>query len=384
MKLERTQNKPVYLDCNATTPIEPDVFEGMSNWFQHNTGNAGSRTHIFGLHAKHAVQRARTQVASVVNASTNEVIFTSGATEANNLAILGIAEHGVESKRQHIVATAIEHKAVLEPIEALEKRGFSVSLVYPDSSGAITIDAVQSAIRPDTLLVSVMHVNNETGVCQPINEIAEILDGHDAYFHVDAAQGFGKDLPSLRSERIDFISVSSHKIYGPLGIGALIVRRRNYQRPPLVPLTFGGGQEYELRPGTLPVPLIVGFGIASELSCTFAEARTIRCAEIRKQALSAFAELNIRIHGDPHRTLPHVLNFSIPGIDSEAIMLAIKDRAAVSNGSACTSQSYAPSHVLSAMGLPSDAIAGAIRMSWCHNTQDVDWADIVARILTLA
>lgn len=375
---------PVYLDCNATAPLEPAVHQAMLRWFGEEIGNAGSRTHEFGLRAKNAVQAAREQVAAVVACTPDEVIFTSGATESDNLAILGLAPFGERESRRHIVATAIEHKAVLEPLEALAARGFEVTLLKPNESGAIPAEGVAQALRPSTLLVSVMQANNETGVRQPIAEIATALAGHDAYFHVDAAQGFGKELEPLRSPRVDLISISSHKVYGPVGIGALVARRRGFVRTPLTPLAYGGGQERGLRPGTLPVPLIVGFGLAAEIALRSHTTRRARCLAIREQALAALAPVGIRIHGDPALALPHVLNFSVGGIDSEALLVALKDVAAVSNGSACTSQSYDPSHVLTAMALPDEAIAGAVRVSWSHLTPDVDWPAIAACIQSLA
>lgn len=372
--------KPVYLDCNATTPLEPVVRDAVTHWLAEEIGNAGSRTHEYGTHAKRAVQQARGQVAEIVSASADEVIFTSGATESNNLAILGLAPWGKERNRRHIISTAIEHKAVLEPLEALEEGGFKITLVKPRKSGAIATEDILAALRPDTMLVSVMHINNETGARQPIEELSLALSDHDAFFHVDAAQGFGKESHVLQKSRIDLISVSSHKIYGPLGIGALIARRRGLRRLPLTPLTFGGGQERGLRPGTLPVPLIVGFGLAAELAGQDHEIRRIRCYEVRGQALNALEPLEIHLHGDPEITLPHVLNFSVTGVDSEAVMVALKGIAAVSNGSACTSQGYEPSHVLSAMKLPDTAVSGAVRLSWCHLTPHVDWHGIAKRI----
>ena len=371
---------PVYLDCNATPPIEPVVRDAMFQWIDKELGNPGSRTHEYGLRAKRAVQHARDQVAKVVEAADDEVVFTSGATESNNLAILGLAEHGDETNRRHIVSTAIEHKAVLEPLEILEGKGFSVTLVQPDGNGIISADSIRDALRPDTLLVSVMHANNETGAIQPLLEIAGALEGHDAYFHVDAAQGYGKEIEPLRCKDIDLISISGHKIYGPPGIGALIMRRRGFKRLPLKPLMHGGGQERGLRPGTLPVPLIIGLGKAAEISLKNHASRRERCLDIRKQALAAFEPMGIRIHADPARTLPHVMNFSVPGVNSEAVMVALKDVAAISNGSACTSQSYSPSHVLDAMGLPQEAISGALRVSWSHLTPDFDWSLLAARL----
>ena len=373
-------NEPVYLDCNATAPLDPVVRDAVMQWFADEIGNAGSRTHEYGLRAKRAVQRAREQVAAVVDASPEEVLFTSGATESNNLAILGLAPHGERTARRHVVSTAIEHKAVLEPVEALAQRGFDVSIVRPEPSGAVSADKVRAAVQPDTLFVSVMHVNNETGVRQPIGEIARLLHAHDAYFHVDAAQGFGKEIEPLRSARIDLISVSSHKIYGPVGVGALVARRRRFDTPPLTPLGYGGGQERGLRPGTLPTPLIVGLGIAAETARLEHRRRAEACGTIRVQAMQALEPLGVRLHGDPQATLPHVLNFSVPGIDSEALMLALRDHVAISNGSACTSQSYTPSHVLRAMGLSLEAIAGAVRLSWCGWTPPVDWSALADRI----
>ncbi len=375
--------EPAYLDCNATAPLDPAAKAAMIDWLTDGIGNAGSRTHEYGVHAKRMVQAGREQVAAVVDAAPDEVLFTSGATESNNIALLGLADHGHATGRRHIVSTAIEHKAVLEPLQALETRGFELSLVSPEDSGAVTAESILGELRPDTLLVSAMHANNETGAIQPLSDIAAALEGHDAYFHVDAAQGYGKDLNPLRNPRLDLISVSSHKVYGPLGVGALIARRRGFKRPPLTPLTYGGGQERGLRPGTLPVPLLIGFGVAAERALADNERRRERCTEIRRAAQRALARLHPRYHADPNLTLPHVLNFSIPDLDSEAIMVAVKDLAAISNGSACTSQNYSPSHVLEAMNLSDDAVAGAVRISWCHMTPDVDWNTITDRIASL-
>ena len=375
--------EPVYLDCNATTPLDPTVKQVLTHWFNTEVGNAGSRTHDYGQRAKNGVQQARAQVASVVAAAPEEVLFTSGATESNNLAVLGLASHGEETGRKHVVTTAIEHKAILEPMEVLAGRGFDVTIIPPERSGVVPTEAILASVRPDTLLVSVMHVNNETGVRQPIDEIASGLRGHETFLHVDAAQGFGKEFEALQAPRVDLISISSHKIHGPAGVGALVARRRDRSRPPLSPLFYGGGQERGLRPGTLPAAPIVGFGTAAQAAIDGASKRKERCKAIREQALEALGELDFQVHGDSRHSLPHVLNFSVKGVDSEAMMLALKDLVAISNGSACTSQSYAPSHVLEAMELPPSTIAGAVRLSWCHMTPDVDWAAIVERIKEL-
>jgi cysteine desulfurase len=374
---------PVYLDCNATTPIDPEVGEVVRAYLFEEFGNEGSRTHEYGARAKQAVQRARDQVAAVVGVGRDEVLFTSGATEANNLAILGLIEFGLAEEKRHVVTTAIEHKAVLEPVLALERRGFTVTVVPVEQDGTVRPETIRAALRPDTVLVSVMAANNETGARQPISEIAESLASHEAFFHTDAAQSFGKDLALLRNPRIDLLSVSAHKLYGPKGIGALITRRRGYVKPPLAPLMHGGGQERGLRPGTLPVALIAGLGKAAELAVARNEQRRKRCNEIKQKALEAFAPLGPRVHGPADETQEHVLNIAFPGLDSEAMMVALKGDIAVSNGSACTSSSYTPSHVLKAMGFTDDEANEAVRFSWCHLTPDVDWQLLASRIQAL-
>lgn len=370
----------VYLDCNATTPIEPAVLELVMKFMAEEFGNSGSRTHEYGNRAKVAVQNARDQVAKAISADREEVIFTSGATESNNLAILGLAAFGENSGRRHIISTEIEHKAVLEPLTFLRQRGFEVTLLPPEPGGYIDPDRLMRALRPDTLLVSVMQVNNETGIIQPLNEICNRLIDHPAYLHVDAAQGFGKYNGPLRNPRIDLVSVTAHKIYGPKGVGALISRRRGFDRPPLAPLMFGGGQERGLRPGTLPVHLIAGLGLAAELADKEAAGRQKQCEEYRFRLLKGLAALEPEFNGDQEWTLPNTVNLSIPGLDSEAFMLATKGLIAVSNGSACTSQSYQPSHVLKAMGLELERVKSALRFSWCHFTPPVDWLEVVATV----
>jgi cysteine desulfurase len=373
----------VYLDCNATTPIDPEVEREFLIYLREEFGNAGSRTHEYGNRAKQAVQRARDQVAAVVKAQREDVIFTSGATESNNLSILGLREHAEKIGRRHIISTAIEHKAVLEPLEFLEEHAFEITLLKPRADGAVAADQIAAALRPETILVSVMHVNNETGIIQPLDDIAKILGKHEAFFHVDAAQGFGKRIPELQNPRIDLISISGHKLYAPKGIGALVLRRRGYQRPPLTPLCFGGGQERGLRPGTQPVALIVALGKAAEIAVCDNTKRTQRCEKIKKQALAAFQQLGAVVTGNQSRALPSTLNVSIPGLDSEAVMVALKEVIAISNGSACTSQNYTASHVLTAMDLPEDHIKGALRLSWCHLTPEVPWREVVAILNSL-
>lgn len=372
--------EPAYWDCSATTPVERDVADLVLSLMVDGFGNAGSRTHESGARAKRAVSRAREQVAHVVGADASEVIFTSGATEANNLAILGLAAGAASETRRHIVSTSIEHKAVLEPLMHLERQGFEVELVGPQADGAVHAADILSHVRPETLLVSIMHANNETGICQPIQQVAEGLGDHEAYLHVDAAQSFGKVVEPLTEPRIDLISISGHKIFAPKGIGALVARRRGWDRPPLQPLQFGGGQERGLRPGTLPVPLIAGLGQAAALALKQHSTRLKRVQLLRQHLLDGLAPAGPVMHGDPQQSLPHVLNLSFTGADGEAVMVAWRDLVEVSNGSACTSSSYTPSHVLTAMDLSEDNIRGALRLSWSHLSEDVDWSEAAHRV----
>jgi cysteine desulfurase len=368
---------PVYLDCAATTPVDPRVRAEMLGYFDAEFGNAGSRTHPWGLRARAAVEQARDRIAAEVGARRGDVIFTSGATESNNLAILGLA--ATAERRRHVVSTAIEHHAVLEPLAELGRRGFEITLVGPNRHGIVEADAVLAAVRADTLLISVMHVNNETGAIQPIPEIADRLQA-DAYFHVDAAQSFARDGGALRHPRIDLISASAHKINGPKGVGALVTRRRGQQHPPLEPLMFGGGQERGLRPGTMPVALVAGFGLAAELASVERDDRTARCVQFRASLLSGLAPLDPIVNGDPERTVPYIVNLSFPGLEAEVVIDAWRDLVGISNGAACTSQSYTCSHVLSAMGVPPGSMDGAVRLSWCAMTAEPDWPALVAAV----
>ena len=372
---------PIYLDCAATTPLDPRVRDGMLPYLDEEFGNSGSRTHDWGRRARVAVEQARDRIAGIVASGRGDVIFTSGATESNNLAVLGLAA-GVPG-RPHIVSTSIEHHAVLEPLAALGKRGADVTLVLPRPDGAVDVADIVAALRPDTLLVSVMHVNNETGVIQPIAEIAEALEGSHTYFHVDAAQSFARVLEPLRRQRIDLISVSAHKINGPKGIGALVIRRRDGQRPPLQALMFGGGQERGLRPGTMPVALTVGFGMAAEFAVTEADARAARCGAFRNALLRGLAPLEPVVNGDLRKSVPYIINLAIPGLDAEVAIDAWQDLVAIAHGAACTSQSYACSHVLSAMQLPEWRKDGALRFSWNAATVEPDWAALVDAVQPL-
>ena len=308
-------------------------------------------------------------------------VFTGGATEASNLALLGLAAHGEREGRRHVVSAAVEHKATLEPLEELARRGFEVTLVPPDGRGRVDAADVLAAIRDDTLLVSLMHVNNETGVIHPVAEVADGLADRPAFLHVDAAQGFAKDLPPLRHGRVDLISVSGHKFGGPGGIGALLMRKRRYRLPPLAPLTFGGGQERGLRPGTIPAMLVVGIGAAAEAMLAGNDDWHRACAAYRDELLAdlkAAAPAGLDLNMDPAHALPNCLNLSFRDggggwLDSEAVLLALNDVLAASNGSACTSAGVEPSHVLLAQGLPPGRVRGAVRLSWYERTPRAEW-----------
>jgi cysteine desulfurase len=353
-----------YFDYNATTPLDPRVHAAMNECYLGPPGNAGSRTHVFGQRAKEAVENARQQVATVLGAQPEEILFTSGATESDNLVVLGLAAFGERTGRRHIISTAIEHKAVLEPLAAMRRLGFEVDLAPVTSGGYVEPDAIRKRLRRDTLLVSVMHANNETGVLQPVREIAEAMAATDTLFHTDAAQTFGKEVDDLRRLQCDLLSISGHKIYGPQGIGAIAIRRRGSKGPLLEPLMFGGGQERGVRPGTLPVALIVGLGKAAQLAQQEHTARRFAAERVKAQLIADLQKVEHHVNGDPSCCQPHVLNVSFPGVDSEALMMALRDELAVSNGAACTSDRYGSSHVLEAMGLTPERIASAIRISW--------------------
>lgn len=370
--------KPEYFDFAATTPVDPRVAEVMMRILCHDYGNAGSRTHSFGVNARNAVEEARRHIGAIVAASEDEVIFTSGATEANNLAIFGLAEFGERSFRKHIVTTAIEHKAVLEPVQYLAANGFELTVLPVGVEGVVDPQDLRDALRPDTLLVTVMHVNNETGVIQPLDELCTAMSDHPAFFHVDAAQGFGKEQNHLQANRIDLISISGHKIYGPQGTGALVARKRNgTDRIPLRSLMLGGGQERGIRPGTVSVPLAVALGEAARLADAEAGNRQIQIERISRELGEFIDVAGGFINGDRNRAIPHIVNASFRGLDSEAFIVATKNHIAISNGAACSSHSYERSHVLEAMGLESWRINGAVRFSFSHTTRSPNWQVLI-------
>ncbi|MUU10522.1 Cysteine desulfurase [uncultured Oscillibacter sp.] len=374
----------VYLDYNASSPVDERVLERMIEVYRLHFGNADSRTHVFGTDAKEIVSTSRKSIASILGVDSTDLFFTSGSTESNNMAILGLLEYAQTSERNHFITTAIEHKSVLETMKFLQSHGCTVDFVAPDASGRIKANQILDLVTDKTLLVSVMHVNSETGIIQPIEEIGDALAGTSTYFHIDATQGFGKLNDSLRCTKYDMMSLTAHKLGGPQGIGALILKRgRNYKRPPVKPLMYGGQQERGYRPGTTPVALVAGFALAAELCDKEASEHLSACAKIKESFLSAVSELDYAINGDPQYCLPSTINISFKGVDAEGIFLATKDDYAFSNGSACNSGSHAPSYVLEAMGLPESRINEAIRISWNHNTK-ADFQELVKYINSIS
>jgi len=348
---------PIYMDNHSTTPVDPRALEAMLPFFSESFGNAASRSHVFGWRAEEAVEEAREQVAALVGADAREIVWTSGATESDNLAVKGAARFHA-AKGRHVVTCRTEHKAVLDAARALEREGFEVQLLEVERDGRLDPERVRAALRPDTVLVSVMHANNETGVVHPVAEIARVARERGVLFHCDAAQSAGKLPFDVEALGVDLASLSAHKLYGPKGVGALYVRRRPV-RARLAPLLDGGGHERGLRPGTLNVPGIVGFGRAAELSRAALESEPARILALRERlraGLLAGLE-GVTVNGSLEHRLPGNLNVSFAGVEGEALMMAVRE-VAVSAGSACTSASLEPSYVLRAMGVP-DALAHA-------------------------
>ena len=376
----------IYLDYNASAPIAPAVLQVMVDVYQNRSGNADSRTHSYGDEARAVVETARKQVASLLGISPSEVFFTSGATESSNIAIQGLAEYARRSGKRHIITSSIEHKAVLETVRAMERQGFDVDFVAPEPSGRVDAAKIVDKLRDTTLLVSLMHVNNETGIIQPVEELGAELAARDVLFHVDATQSCGKLVDELRTLAYHMLSFSAHKLRGPQGIGVLVLRKKGYRRPPVKAIMYGGQQERGLRPGTIPVALAAGCGAA----CALAEAHyaedAVRLKEMKEHAMELLdaSELSYAVNGDPAHCLPSTLNVCLHGVSSEALMIATKQYCAVSNGSACTSTDYTPSYVLVAMGLSAERIASSIRISWGVDTDRERFSEEFAKLLTVA
>ncbi|MBS6437480.1 MULTISPECIES: IscS subfamily cysteine desulfurase [Pantoea] len=366
---------PIYLDYAATTPADPRVASKMMQFLtlDGTFGNPASRSHRFGWQAEEAVDVARNQVAELVNADPREIIFTSGATESDNLALKGAA-HAQRARGQHIITSQTEHKAVLDSCKQLESEGFTVTYLTPPANGIITPDAVRAALRDDTVLVSLMHVNNEIGVIQDIAAIGELCRARDILFHVDATQSVGKLPIDLSVLKVDLMSFSAHKLYGPKGIGALYVRRK--PKVTIDAQMHGGGHERGMRSGTLPVHQIVGMGEAFHLAREAQESEMARLATLRARLWQGLSALDgVQLNGDLAQSAPNILNISFAGVDGESLIMALKDLA-LSSGSACTSASMEPSYVLRAIGLDEALAHSSLRFSLGRFTteEEIDYA----------
>jgi cysteine desulfurase len=365
---------PIYLDNNSTTPMDPRVLEAMLPYFNEKFGNAASRNHPFGWAAEEGVDYAREQISKLINCSEKEIIFTSGATESNNLAIKGVFEMYAE-KGNHIITATTEHKAVLDTCAHLEKLGASITYLQVKADGLIDLEELSNAITDKTILVSIMYGNNEIGVVQPMKEISAITRSKGVLLHTDATQTVGKIPVDVEADGIDLLSFTAHKMYGPKGVGALYVRRKN----PRVKVTAqmdGGGHERGMRSGTLNVPGIVGFGKACEIAMQDMEKDTIRLSAMRNRLEKSLIELEeTYINGNTDHRLPHVTNISFKYVEGEGLMMAMKDLA-VSSGSACTSASLEPSYVLKSLGLNDDLAHSSIRFGLGRFTTDeeIDYA----------
>ncbi|MEO5365296.1 MAG: IscS subfamily cysteine desulfurase [Magnetococcus sp. WYHC-3] len=371
---------PIYMDYQATTPVDPRVLERMIPWFTEKFGNPASRSHAFGWEAEAAVEQGRRQVADLIRADAREIVFTSGATESNNLAIRGVARF-LRDKGNHIITLVTEHKAVLDTCRALEAEGIVVTYLPVKSDGMVDLAQLDAAITPQTTLVSVMAANNETGVLQPLGEIGALCRQRQVFFHTDAAQAVGKIPLDVRAMHIDLLSLSGHKIYGPKGIGALYVGRKPRVR--VEPIIHGGGHERGMRSGTLPTPLIVGLGEACALCAADMAGESARVLALRERLRAGIMDrlTHVQVNGDLQRRLPGNLNISFAYVEGESMMMAIKD-VAVSSGSACTSASLEPSYVLRAMGLSDDMAHTSIRFGLGRWTTEEEVDHAVQVIVT--
>ncbi|MEE4202872.1 MAG: IscS subfamily cysteine desulfurase [Halieaceae bacterium] len=371
---------PIYLDYLSTTPVDPRVAEAMAGCLTMDGvfGNPASRSHGFGWRAESVVEDARSDVAELINADPREIVWTSGATESDNLAIKGVA-HQHRERGRHLITSMMEHKAVLDTCAQLEREGFSVTYLRPDDRGLITAEMVQGALRDDTVLVSIMHANNEVGTVNDIASIGAVCRGAGVLYHVDAAQSAGKIPLDMDATAVDLLSMSAHKLYGPKGIGALYVRRRPRVR--IEAQIHGGGHERGMRSGTLPTHQIAGFGMAARIARETMAAEIDRLTALRARFWEGIRDLpGVSINGDESARLPGALNIAFPGVEGDALMLSMVDLA-VSSGSACTSESIEPSYVLRAMGLSDDLAHSSLRFSFGRFTQpeDVEHAIVTVR-----
>lgn len=376
----------LYLDYNASAPIDERVLDTMVDIYRNHIGNADSRTHGYGADARSIVENARGQVAELLAVSPTEVFFTSGATESNNIAIRGLKEYAEQTGKKHIITTAIEHKAVLETVKAMGSHGYDVDIVYPGLNGYVSVDDIMNKVRSNTLLVSVMHVNNETGIIQPVKEIGKRLKKKGVMFHVDATQSCGKLVKEIRELDYDMLTFSAHKLRGPQGIGCLILRRKNYSLPPVKGIMYGGQQESGIRPGTIPVALVAGCGKACEIAGQEYKDNAIKLSVLKKCLTSLLEESGLIYHfnGDQNSCVQSTANICMEGVSSEALMIITKQYCSISNGSACTSKSYDPSYVLTAMGITAEQAECSVRISWGPDTDQISFVNNVRKLLEAA
>lgn len=360
----------VYLDYNSTTPIDDRVLDVMIDIYKNHIGNADSRTHLHGENTRIIVEDSRKKVASLLNVKSDEVFFTSGATESNNIAIQGLKQYAIQNNKKHIITTSIEHKSVLETIKEMERQGFAVDYINPDVNGRININEIKNKLRDETFLVSIMHVNNETGIIQPVQEIGEFLKDKDVFFHVDATQSCGKLVNEIKNINYSMLSFSAHKLCGPQGVGCLILKKKRYKLPPVKNILYGGQQEHGIRPGTIPVALVAGCGKACEIAEEEYLEHEVLLREIKNEFLGILDDSEVPYHfnGNPEYCMNNTMNICFEGVMSEALMISTKQYCGISNGSACTSKSYSPSYVLTNMGIPKEKVECSVRISWGYNT----------------
>ena len=362
----------LYLDFNASGIIDKRVIKEICSTYENVIGNADSRTHDFGEKARQVVESARESLAKLLNVRSDEVIFTSGATESCNIAIQGLKEYGLKNNKTHIITSSIEHKAVLETVKYMETQGFEVDFIKPNSEGIVEAECIISKIKENTLLVSLMHVNNETGVIQEVDKLGKYLKEKNILFHIDATQSVGKLIPEIQKLEYNMLSLSAHKFGGPQGIGALILKRTRYKLPPVKNISFGGAQEKGIRPGTLPVALISGLGLISKICLEEHVKKYEETTNLKNELIDLIKNSNLEysFNGNIDKTISNTINVSFIGKSSEAVMLTTKDIISISNGSACTSKNYTGSYVLKEMGLEDSIINSAVRISFDNKNRE--------------
>ena len=376
----------IYLDNNSSSPIDERVLAVMVDVYLNSYGNADSRTHNHGEQARIIVENARKQVASLLEINSSEVFFTSGSTESNNITIQGLEEYALKTNKKHIITSAIEHKSILETVNMMKKKGFDVDIVNPDLSGQINVQEILDKVRDDTLLVSVMHVNNETGIIQPVDRLGTELEKRNILFHVDATQSCGKLVDEIRNLKYNMLSFSAHKLKGPQGVGVLILKSKKYKLPPVKNIMYGGQQEGGIRPGTIPVALVAGCGKACEIAEKEYRENSQKCKSLKVILEELLKKSNVNYHynGAQQYCIDSSVNICFKGVMSEALMLSSKQYCSVSNGAACTSKSYSPSYVLEAMGIPTEDIENSIRISWGPETNEIEFRDNINKMIEIA